>query len=119
MKNIVKVLRLKDNAARIYELPEDMTVAQGTLVAVEFPDRNSTCAGVTVSDSYVVDGETEQMVLQFHKMTPAAFAAMKKVVTIYAANPVDWTVNAPDDTGDGEADDGEADDGEADDGEDQ
>ena len=112
MKNIVKVLRLKDNAARIYELPEGMTVAQGTLVAVEFPDRNSTCVGVTVSDSYVVDGETELMVLQFHKMTPAAFAAMKKVVTIYAANPVDWTVNAPDDTEDDEPDDAEADDGE-------
>lgn len=119
MKNIVKVLRLKDNAARIYELPEGMTVAQGTLVAVEFPDRNSTCVGVTVSDSYVVDGETELMVLQFHKMTPAAFAAMKKVVTIYAANLVDWTVNAPDDIEDDEPDDAEPDDAEPDDGEDQ
>ena len=36
MKNIIKVLRLKDNTARLYELPEGVTVKSGTLVNVEF-----------------------------------------------------------------------------------
>lgn len=115
MKNIVKVLRLKDNAARIYELPDGVTVKSGTLVAVEFPDRNATCVGVAVSDSYVVDGDTEIMVQQFHRMLPAAWDNMKKVVTVYEKNPVDW----PDDTDDAEPEDAEADEADADAAEDQ
>ena len=97
MKNIVKVLRLKDNAARIYELPEGVTVKTGTLVSVEFPNRFSTCTGVAVSDSYTVDGETEIMIQQFHHMTPAAWDGMKKVISIYDENPVDWPTDTEDD----------------------
>ena len=52
MKNIVKVLRYKDNAARLYALPEGVTVKAGTIVRVEFPNMLNTCDGVTVSDSY-------------------------------------------------------------------
>lgn len=97
MKNIVKVLRLKDNAARIYELPDGATVKAGTLVKVEFPDRFNTCVGVTASDSYVVDGDTEIMVQQFHRMLPAAWDAMKKVISVYEENPVDWPTDTEDD----------------------
>ena len=107
MKNIVKVLRYKDNATRLYTLPEGMEIKVGTLVVVEFPTRYSTCVGVTVSDSYVVDDETAIMVQQFHKMTPAMWDDMKRVVSIYTENPVDWP---EDDEEDPEADDEEEDD---------
>ena len=93
MKNIIKVLRLKDNTARLYELPEGVTVKSGALVSVEFPDRFSTCTGVAVSDAYTVDGETEIMVQQFHKMTPAAWDSMKKVISVYTENPVSWPLS--------------------------
>ena len=100
MKNIVKVLRYKDNATRFYALPDGVPVKIGTLVAVEFPDRYNTCVGVAVSDSYTVDDETAEMVMQFCKMTPAAWAGMKKVVSIYDECPVDWPVDDPDDEAD-------------------
>ena len=69
----------------------------GTLVSVEFPTRFSTCTGVAVSDSYTVDGETEVMIQQFHHMTPAAWDGMKKVISIYDENPVDWPTDTEDD----------------------
>lgn len=96
MKNIVKVLRFKDNAARFYALPDGVTVKVGTLVTVEFPDRFNTCVGVAVSDSYVVDDNTAQMIMQFCKMLPAAWENMKKVISVYDENPVDWPVDDAD-----------------------
>ena len=90
MKNIVKVLRYKDNAARFYTLPNDVIVGIGVIVTVEFPDRYNTCVGVTVSESYLVDDETAKMIMQFCKMSPAAWNDMKKVVSLYDENPVDW-----------------------------
>ena len=97
MKNILKVLRFKDNATRLYTLPEGMAVKTGTLVTVEFPDQFNTCVGVAVSNSYEVDGDTARMVMEFHKMTPAAWDSMKRVISAYTENPVDWPVDDEDD----------------------
>lgn len=96
MKNIVKVLRYKDNAARLYALPEGVTVTAGTLVRVEFPNMLTTCDGVAVSDSYTVDDTAEKMVAQFHRINPPTLNGMKKVVSIYTENPVTWPVDDPD-----------------------
>ena len=54
MKNIITVKRINDNARRIYELPEDVTLQQGTLVQVEtrFGDR---LYGITTTASALMD----------------------------------------------------------------
>jgi hypothetical protein len=100
MKNIVKVLRYKDNAARLYALPEGVTVKAGTIVRIEFPNMFSTCDGVTVSDSYEVDETAEKMVAEFHRINPPALAGLKKVVSIYTETPVDWPVDDAEDNED-------------------
>lgn len=104
MKTIVKVLRFKDNATRLYALPEGVTVKTGTIVTVEFPNQFATCVGVAVSDAFAVDGEAEIMVQQFHKMTPAAWDSMKRVLAVYNEQPIDWPVDDPDTEDDAEAD---------------
>lgn len=112
MKNIVKVLRYKDNAARLYALPDGVTVKAGTMVRVEFPNMFNTCDGVTVSDSYPVDAISARMVAKFHRINPPTLDGLKKVVSIYTENPVDWPVDDPDAEDDVEADDEEPEDGE-------
>ena len=89
MKTIVKVLRYKDNAARLYTLPEGTVLAAGTLVRVPYPDSNSTCDGVTISDSYEVDENAEKMVAQFHRINPPTLDNLKMVVSIYVERPVE------------------------------
>lgn len=112
MKNIVKVLRYKDNAARLYALPEGITVKAGTIVRVEFPNTLNTCDGVTVSDSYEVDETAEKMVAEFHRINPPALDGLKKVVSIYTETPVDWPVDDPDTEDDAEAEDEDPEDNE-------
>ena len=112
MKNIVKVLRYKDNAARLYALPEGITVKAGTIVRVEFPNMLNTCDGVTVSDSYEVDETAEKMVAEFHRINPPALDGLKKVVSIYTETPVDWPVDDPDTEDDAEAEDEDPEDSE-------
>lgn len=107
MKNIVKVLRYKDNAARLYALPEGVTIKAGTIVRVEFPNMFNTCDGVTVSDSYEVDETAEKMVAEFHHINPPALNDLKKVVSIYTETPVDWLVDDPDTEDDAETEDNE------------
>lgn len=91
MKNIVKVLRFKDNAARLYALPEGVTVEAGTLVSVEYPTMFSTTVGTTVSASYTVDGDIEKMAAEFHRMP--SLDTLKKVVSIYDETRLDWPVD--------------------------
>ena len=59
MKNIVKVLRFKDNATRLYQLPAGMVLDRGTVVEVEFA--GGSAFGVTVSKSYCGDSEESIM----------------------------------------------------------
>lgn len=61
MKNIVKVCRIKDNTARLYQLPLCVALERGTPVEVELAD-GSTAMGVTVSASYC--GEYEERLLR-------------------------------------------------------
>ena len=89
MKNIVKVLRFKDNAARLYALPKNITVEKGNILLVEFPDANNTCLGVAVSDSYKVDSDTEKMVAQMHRMEN--LDTLKRVISNYAECKLDWS----------------------------
>lgn len=100
MKNIVKVLRYKDDAARLYLLPEGMTIKTGCLVTVEYPTRYSTCAGVAVSDSYLVDEAAEKMVADLHRIHPTNLDGLKKVISVYDETPCVW----PDDHTDTEDD---------------
>ena len=90
MKNIIKVLRYKDDKARLYALPEGVTVKAGTLVRVEYPNMFCTCDGVTISDSYVVDETAERMVAEFHRINPPTLDNLKRVVSVYTENALDW-----------------------------
>ncbi len=90
MKNIVKVLRYKDNAKRIYALPEGISVKVGTMVRVEFPDSLNTCDGVAVSDSYEVDEATAKMVAVFHHIPGDTLDNLKRVTSIYEEHVVEW-----------------------------
>ena len=90
MKNIVKVLRYKDNAKRIYALPEGINVKVGTMVRVEFPDSLNTCDGVAVSDSYEVDEATATMVAVFHHIPGDTLDNLKRVTSIYEEHVVEW-----------------------------
>lgn len=107
MKNIIKVLRHKDEKARLYLLPDGMTVRAGTTVRVEHPDATCTVDGVTISDSYEVDATMERMVAEFHRIFPANLNGLKKVVSVYTENPVVWPVADPDDEADDDADEAE------------
>ena len=90
MKNIVMVMRYKDNAKKIYCLPEGTTVKPGTHVRVEFPNEFSTCDGVAISDSYEVDENTAKMVAVFHHIPGDTLDGLKRVVSIYEEHLVEW-----------------------------
>lgn len=98
MKNIVKVIRHGTEKPRLYALPDDVSVKAGTLVSVEAPNSMSTMTGVTVSDSYVVDGDTEKMVIDLLHFIPATFDSLKRVVGVYAEQPVMWPEASQPDT---------------------
>lgn len=88
MKNIVKVLRFKDNAARLYVLPEGVAVKEGSLVSVEYPTMTATAVGVAVTDSYEVDDNGAKMVAAMHHMHD--LDRLKKVVCVYDETRLDW-----------------------------
>ena len=90
MKNIVKVLRFKDNAARLYILPEGVTVKEKTLVTVEYQSVDATAVGVAVTDSYEVDDNGAKMVAAMHHMRN--LDTLKKVLCIYDGTRLDWPV---------------------------
>ena len=54
MKNIITVKRINDNARRIYELPEDVTLQPGSIVELQSRFGNLTL-GVTLSYSTLLD----------------------------------------------------------------
>ncbi len=94
MKNIVKVNRFNGPQARLYALPDDITIKAGTIVKVEAPTTDATAIGVTVSDSYLVDGDTEAMVIDLLHFLPPTLDNMKRVLSIYSEVPVDQLYNA-------------------------
>lgn len=91
MKNIVKVLRYKDNASRLYILPDGVAVKEGTLVTVEYPAAPATAVGYTVTDSYEVDDNGAKMVAAMHHMHDLDH--LKKVISIYDETRLDWPVD--------------------------
>lgn len=97
MKNIVKVIRFGNEKPRLYALPEGVTVKAGTIVRVEFPNELTSATGVTVSDSYTVDGETEAMVVDLMHFTPPTLDNLKRVLAVYDEQPLDWPVDTEDD----------------------
>ena len=90
MKNIVKVLRFKDNAARLYILPEGVAVKEGTLVTVEYSSVDATAVGVAVTDSYEVDDNGAKMVAAMHHMHNLDH--LKRVLCVYDETRLDWPV---------------------------
>lgn len=107
MKNIVNVLRLRDNAKRLYILPDDVQVAKGTVVMVEFAGGKT--LGVAITDNKVMDDEQEALIREFLHINPAA-TEYAKVTEILTENPVAWPEEPADDDADTDAD--EAGDGE-------
>ena len=103
MKNIVKVVRSNAQHARLYQLPEGIHVKAGTIVNVEAPEPDTTAIGVTVTESYCVDGKAEQMVVELLHFRPATLDNLKKVVAVYEERPCMWPLPADD----GDADDEE------------
>ena len=102
MKNLVKVLRFKDNAARVYELPENMFVASGTVVDVEYGGKPGSFAlGVTLCDSICGDKE-EQVIRRVFGIRDGV--GFRKVVAVYHHEVLHWDAQddavVVDDTGD-------------------
>ncbi len=93
MKNIVKVLRFKDNATRLYQLPTHYALSKGTIVEVEFA--GGTAFGVTVSESYCGDYE-EKMLRDLFNVLPAT--EFKRVVAVYDKSDVSWVDSTAADT---------------------
>lgn len=85
MKNIVKVLRFKDNKVRLYEIPTVVALERGTVVEVEFD--GGTAFGVTVSESYCGDFE-ERMIRDLFNVLPGT--DFKRIVAIYEKQTVAW-----------------------------
>ena len=55
MKNIITIIRTKDNARRIYALPEEAVVAKGTLVKVETHYSDEQLIGIAATDNILMD----------------------------------------------------------------
>ena len=89
MKNIVKVIRFNGQHARLYALPDGVSVKAGVIVKVEGAVSGETATGVTVSDSYTVDGEIEAMIVDLLHFLPPTLDNMKRVLSIYNEVPVD------------------------------
>ena len=87
MKNIVMVSRFNAPRARLYELPDGVSVKAGTLCSVEYAD-GSTATGVTVSDSYTISDSDEVMIAELLHLIPKTLD-LKKVVSVYDEIPLD------------------------------
>ena len=87
MKNIVKVMRFNDNKARLYRVPDGFSIKAGTMVCVEGMSEGESVTGVTVSDTYTLDGYMEKMVIEFMHFIPATLDNLKKVLSVYNEVP--------------------------------
>lgn len=88
MKNIVKVLRFKDNAVRLYEVPTSIVLERGIVVDVEYGDAGSTALGVTVSSSYCGIAE-ERMICDVLNIRPGT--NFRRVVAVYDKQDITWS----------------------------
>ena len=86
MKNLVMVLRLKDNAKRLYTLPDEMVIPKGTILEVEFV--GGTALGVAVTDNHQLDDEQEALTREFLHVDPNA--EYRKVVNVLIRDAVKW-----------------------------
>ena len=96
MKNLVMVLRLKDNAKRLYALPDELVIPKGTILEVEFV--GGTALGVAVTDNHQLDDEQEALTREFLHVNPNA--EYRKVVNVLIRDAVKWPdadVDAADD----------------------
>lgn len=96
MKNIVKVLRFKDNVTRLYEVPTYVALERGTVVEVEYGS-GSTALGVTVSESYCGVSE-ERMARDLFNILPGT--EFKRVVSVYDKQALAWGDSPAADTAD-------------------
>lgn len=101
MKNVVKVIRFGNEKPRLYALPDDAAVKAGTIVAIEYVN-GATATGVTVSDSYEVDGETEAMLIDLMHFTPPTLDNLKRVVSVYEEHKLVWEEDEDDAEADGD-----------------
>lgn len=92
MKNLVMVLRLKDNAKRLYTLPDELVIPKGTVLEVEFV--GGTALGVAVTDSHLMDDQTEALTREFLHVNPNA--DYRKVVNVMIRDAVKWPDADPD-----------------------
>lgn len=95
MKNIVRVLRFKDGAKRLYQLPTNVVVARGTVVEVEFGGEGSTAVGVTISNSYCGEPE-ETAVRDVLGVLPGK--NFRRVVAVYGKQSLVWSDGAQEDS---------------------
>lgn len=86
MKNLVMVLRLKDNAKRLYALPDELVIPKGTILEVEFV--GGTALGVAVTDNHQLDDEQEALTREFLHVNPNA--EYRKVVNVLIRDAVKW-----------------------------
>lgn len=92
MMNIVKVRRFKDNAERLYQLPEGHFVDRGVIVKVEYAD-GLTAHGVTTTRTFYGDG-VEDLIFELFNIKPGT--ELKRVIEVSTSAPVYWGM-APED----------------------
>ena len=92
MKNLVLVLRLKDNARRLYVAPDGFVIPKGTILEVEF--LSGTSLGVAMTDNREMDDQQEDLIREFLHINPVA--EYRKVVNILNREAVQWPVDDPD-----------------------
>ena len=100
MKNLVMVLRLKDNAKRLYALPDELVIPKGTILEVEFV--GGTALGVAVTDNHQLDDEQEALTREFLHVNPNA--EYRKVVNVLIRDAVKWPDADADAANDADAD---------------
>ena len=98
MKNLVLVLRLKDNAKRLYTAPDGFVIPKGTILEVEFV--GGTALGVAMTDNHEMDDAQEALTREFLHVHPNA--EFRKVVNVLNREAVQWPVDDPDTDEDGE-----------------
>lgn len=101
MKNIIEVIRLNDNRARIYELPADLLeeIKPGRLVEVDFHSDSTTALALVKIGSHLVNDAEEVLIRQYRHVT----GGFRKVRRIYpeavdVAWPADDIDGADDET---------------------
>lgn len=89
MKNIVMCRRFESKDARLYALPEDISVNPGDILTVDYYlPTGSTATAYAVSKSYKVTDEEAAMIADLFRFHSGTLDNLKKVRSVYSGETV-------------------------------